>query len=168
MEFSGEQVGVLGLGYVGIPLAMRMAEVGLQVIGFDVLPEREDPGNANFNTRTIPKVVDGHTPSCLEAGIALYSRFIDKVVPVSSTWAAEMVKLPDQERKTRLTQLFIFLGPPLRSQQIEGCHDRLGLVNQMHRVPLQKLRRYRRQELLRDHHAALALLGEYRIQLPSE
>ena len=56
-------------------------------------PEREDPGNPKFNTRTIPKVVGGHTPSCLEAGLALYGTFIDKVVPVSSTDAAEMVKL---------------------------------------------------------------------------
>lgn len=56
-------------------------------------PEREDPGNPNFHTRTIPKVVGGMTPACLEAGVSLYGAFIDKVVPVSSTRAAEMVKL---------------------------------------------------------------------------
>lgn len=56
-------------------------------------PEREDPGNLNFQTRTIPKVVGGMTPACLEAGVSLYGAFIDKVVPVSSTRAAEMVKL---------------------------------------------------------------------------
>jgi UDP-N-acetyl-D-glucosamine dehydrogenase len=56
-------------------------------------PEREDPGNTSFSTRTIPKVVGGSTPACLEAGIALYSGVIDKVVPVSSTRAAEMTKL---------------------------------------------------------------------------
>ena len=56
-------------------------------------PEREDPGNPNFTTRTIPKVVGGHTANCLEAGQALYSAFIDRAVPVSSTKAAEMVKL---------------------------------------------------------------------------
>ncbi|MEM6407991.1 MAG: nucleotide sugar dehydrogenase [Pseudomonadota bacterium] len=56
-------------------------------------PEREDPGNANFPTRTIPKIVGGHTEACLEKGKQLYGRFIDKVVPVSSTRAAEMVKL---------------------------------------------------------------------------
>lgn len=56
-------------------------------------PEREDPGNPNFTTRTIPKVVGGHTPVCRDAGVALYSTFIDHVVPVSSTEAAEMVKL---------------------------------------------------------------------------
>ncbi|WP_417449446.1 nucleotide sugar dehydrogenase [Kordiimonas sp.] len=56
-------------------------------------PEREDPGNPNFETSTIPKVVGGHTQACLEAGIALYSPAINKVVPVSSTKAAEMTKL---------------------------------------------------------------------------
>jgi UDP-N-acetyl-D-glucosamine dehydrogenase len=56
-------------------------------------PEREDPGNENFDTRTIPKIVGGHTPACLAAGQALYGEFIDVVVPVSSTRAAEMVKL---------------------------------------------------------------------------
>lgn len=56
-------------------------------------PEREDPGNCEFNTQTIPKVVGGHTPECLIAGKALYGAFIDTVVPVSSTQAAEMVKL---------------------------------------------------------------------------
>lgn len=56
-------------------------------------PEREDPGNPSFSTRTIPKVVGGHTPACLDAGRALYASFIDRVVPVSSTKAAEMVKL---------------------------------------------------------------------------
>ena len=202
-------IGVLGLGYVGIPLALRISEVGLRVIGFDVVqarvdqlnsgespikhisgddvatmrragfeattdfaraaecdaliicvptpldktrepdlsfvtatmdsiapylrkgqllslesttwpgttkevllpyveeaglevgkdfylvysPEREDPGNANFNTQTIPKIVGGHTKACLDAGVALYGAFIDHVVPVSSTEAAEMVKL---------------------------------------------------------------------------
>jgi len=56
-------------------------------------PEREDPGNAHYSTRTIPKIVGGHTPACLEAGEALYGAFVDRVVPVSSTEAAEMVKL---------------------------------------------------------------------------
>lgn len=56
-------------------------------------PEREDPGNLNFTTRTIPKVVGGITPRCLDAGRAFYERFIDCVVPVSSTDASEMVKL---------------------------------------------------------------------------
>ena len=209
MVHDGKTIGIIGLGYVGIPLAIRICETGLQVIGFDVdaarvdglnagaspirhlpdahiaamraagfeatgdyaraaecdaliicvptpldtfrdpdlsfvtatmdslaphlragqllalesttwpgtteevlkpyvdaagltvgedfflvySPEREDPGNESFTTRTIPKVVGGHTPACLDAGVALYERFIDRVVPVSSTQAAEMVKL---------------------------------------------------------------------------
>ena len=56
-------------------------------------PEREDPGNAKFSTRTIPKVVGGITPDCLEVGKTLYSQVIDRVVTVSSTRAAELVKL---------------------------------------------------------------------------
>ena len=56
-------------------------------------PEREDPGNPDFATRTIPKVCGGDTAACLQAGIALYSPAIDRVVPVSSTRAAELTKL---------------------------------------------------------------------------
>src|SRR5438132_1139321 len=56
-------------------------------------PEREDPGNAKFTTRTIPKVVGGLTPDCLEVGKTLYAQVIDRVVTVSSTRAAELVKL---------------------------------------------------------------------------
>lgn len=56
-------------------------------------PEREDPGNPDFTTRTIPKVCGGVTEACQEIGVALYSAVIDKVVPVSSTRAAEMTKL---------------------------------------------------------------------------
>jgi len=56
-------------------------------------PEREDPGNPDFTTDTIPKVVGGSTPACLEAGLALYGEIINTVVPVSSTQASEMVKL---------------------------------------------------------------------------
>jgi len=203
------KVGIVGLGYVGIPLAMRISEVGLPVLGFDILPERveqlhsgqspirhippeailamrargfeatcdysragecdallicvptpldkhrepdlqfvtstmdslaphlrpgqllalesttwpgttaevlapyldaaglvpgrdaflvysperEDPGNPDFDTSRIPKVVGGDDPASQAAGVALYSAFIDTVVPVSSTRAAEMVKL---------------------------------------------------------------------------
>jgi UDP-N-acetyl-D-glucosamine dehydrogenase len=56
-------------------------------------PEREDPGNAHFNTATIPKVMGGSTPACNAVGIALYEQAISQVVPVSSTRAAEMTKL---------------------------------------------------------------------------
>lgn len=77
-------------------LLPRMESTGLKV-GEDVFliysPEREDPGNPNFNTRTIPKVCGGHTKNCIQVGIALYEKAIDHVVPVSSTKAAEMTKL---------------------------------------------------------------------------
>ena len=77
-------------------LLPRVEESGLKV-GEDFFlvysPEREDPGNPNFETRTIPKVVGGHTDKCLQVGIALYGAAIDQVVPVSSTKAAEMTKL---------------------------------------------------------------------------
>ena len=56
-------------------------------------PEREDPGNNRFQVSTIPKVVGGITPACLEHGVALYSQVIERVIPVSSTQAAEMSKL---------------------------------------------------------------------------
>ena len=77
-------------------LLPRIEARGLKV-GKDVFlvfsPEREDPGNPDFTTRTIPKVCGGHTPACLEVGLSLYGQVIDKVVPVSSTRAAELTKL---------------------------------------------------------------------------
>lgn len=56
-------------------------------------PERVDPGNPNFQTKNIPKVVGGTTPVCSQLAVALYSQALDHVVPVSSTQVAEMVKL---------------------------------------------------------------------------
>lgn len=56
-------------------------------------PEREDPGNPNFTTSTIPKIVGGYTEECLDVGLALYGKVIDKLVPVSSPRAAELTKL---------------------------------------------------------------------------
>jgi UDP-N-acetyl-D-glucosamine dehydrogenase len=56
-------------------------------------PERVDPGNPKFNTRNVPKVVGGVTPTCTELAAALYSCAIDTVVPVSSPAVAETVKL---------------------------------------------------------------------------
>ena len=56
-------------------------------------PEREDPGNPNFSGTNIPKVVGGQTPACLDAGVACYGAIYNKVVPVTSTRVAEMVKL---------------------------------------------------------------------------
>src|SRR6266480_976991 len=77
-------------------LKPRIEQLGFKV-GEDIFlcfsPEREDPGNPHFTTRDIPKICGGTTAACLEAGVALYSQAVDKVVPVSSTRAAEMTKL---------------------------------------------------------------------------
>ena len=56
-------------------------------------PEREDPGNKKYSTSSIPKIIGGITPICREIGIELYSKIIEKLVPVSSTRAAEITKL---------------------------------------------------------------------------
>jgi UDP-N-acetyl-D-glucosamine dehydrogenase len=56
-------------------------------------PERVDPGNPKFNTRNTPKVVGGITPQCLRVALALYKPAIDRLVPVSSTETAELVKI---------------------------------------------------------------------------
>jgi UDP-N-acetyl-D-glucosamine dehydrogenase len=74
----------------------RLETTGLRV-GEDFFlafsPEREDPGNAQFDTATIPKVVGGITPACLELATTLYARAIKQVVPVSSTRVAEATKI---------------------------------------------------------------------------
>lgn len=56
-------------------------------------PERVDPANATWKTRNIPKVVGGITPECARAAEGFYSRFVDRMVPVSSVEAAEMAKI---------------------------------------------------------------------------
>jgi UDP-N-acetyl-D-glucosamine dehydrogenase len=77
-------------------LVPKLTEKGL-VLGKDIFvafsPERVDPGNEVYKTKNTPKVVGGSTPRCLEVVQALYSQIIDKLVPVSSPEAAEMVKL---------------------------------------------------------------------------
>lgn len=96
---AGQVVSLESTTYPGTTeeeLLPRVQEGGL-VVGEDIFlvysPEREDPGNPNFETRTIPKVIGGHTPACLEVGVALYEHAIDQVISVSSTKAAEMTKL---------------------------------------------------------------------------
>ena len=56
-------------------------------------PERVDPGRADWTTQNTPKVIGGVTPACLDMGLALYGQALATLVPVSSTEAAEMVKL---------------------------------------------------------------------------
>jgi UDP-N-acetyl-D-glucosamine dehydrogenase len=77
-------------------LLPRLESKGFSV-GDDIFlvysPEREDPGNQNFETKTIPKICGGHTGSCRDVGEALYAAAIDRVVMVSSTKVAELTKL---------------------------------------------------------------------------
>jgi UDP-N-acetyl-D-glucosamine dehydrogenase len=80
-------------------------------------PERVDPGNPVFQTRNTPKVVGGVTKDCTRNAVALYERFIDTVVPVSSTRAAEMTKL--------LENIF-------RSVNIALMNELLQLCERMH------------------------------------
>lgn len=62
-------------------------------IFFAYSPEREDPGNLNFSTSTIPKIVSGLTQNCNEIACALYSNIINKIIPVSTIEVAEFTKI---------------------------------------------------------------------------
>jgi UDP-N-acetyl-D-glucosamine dehydrogenase len=77
-------------------LLPALSKLGLTV-GDDVFlafsPERVDPGNPKYHTKNTPKVVGGITPACTELATALYAAVIDTVVPVTTTEAAELVKL---------------------------------------------------------------------------
>ncbi len=75
-----------------LPLKARGYHLGEDVfLAFS--PERIDPGNRTFTVRNTPKVVGGVTPACTEVATALYGLAVERVVPVSSPRAAEMVKL---------------------------------------------------------------------------
>ena len=78
-------------------LMLPMFEAGGLKVGEDFFmcfsPERVDPGNAKYQTKNIPKVVGGITPTCTEMGAMFYGQALDTVVPVGSTRVAEMVKL---------------------------------------------------------------------------
>ncbi len=81
-------------------------------------PERVDPGNLRHHTRNIPKVVGGITPACTRMGCLFYSQALDKVVPVSSTKVAEMVKL--------LENTFRMINIGLVNELAMMC-DRMGI-----------------------------------------
>lgn len=81
-------------------------------------PERVDPGRTDWTTRNTPKVIGGVTPACMDVARALYQRAIDRVVPVSSPEAAEMVKL--------LENTFRAVNIGLVNEVLLMC-DKLGL-----------------------------------------
>jgi UDP-N-acetyl-D-glucosamine dehydrogenase len=74
----------------------KLEAAGLTV-GEDVFlafsPERVDPGNPVWNTKNTPKVVGGITAACTEVATALYKSCLERIIPVSSTETAELVKL---------------------------------------------------------------------------
>jgi UDP-N-acetyl-D-glucosamine dehydrogenase len=81
-------------------------------------PERIDPGNRVYSIENTPKIVGGVTPLCTQLALLFYSRFIQHVVPVSSTGAAEMVKL--------LENTFRSVNIALANEMALLC-DRFGL-----------------------------------------
>jgi UDP-N-acetyl-D-glucosamine dehydrogenase len=81
-------------------------------------PERVDPGNHEYTTRNIPKVVGGMTPRCAEIAVLLYEQFVEKAFPVSSTDCAEMVKL--------LENTFRSVNIALANEMALTCHT-LGI-----------------------------------------
>ncbi len=101
---------MIGLGYVGLPLSLAACAAGFSVRGFDInqervnglndgrlaySPEREDPGNLDFETSRIPKIVAADGERALALAVALYNQFVVSTVPVSSPETAEAVKLTE-------------------------------------------------------------------------
>ncbi|PIE81625.1 MAG: UDP-N-acetyl-D-glucosamine dehydrogenase [Chloroflexi bacterium] len=81
-------------------------------------PERIDPGRTDYTFNTTPKVIGGTTPACVEVAVAMYGTVVERPVPVSSTAAAEMVKL--------LENTFRAVNIGLVNEVAIMC-DRLGL-----------------------------------------
>src|SRR5580765_5930697 len=103
-------------------VVLPMLEQGGLKVGKDFFlcfsPERVDPGNAKYNTSNIPKVVGGTTPACSEMGRLFYSQALQRVVAVSSTQVAEMVKL--------LENTFRMINIGLANEIALMC-DRMGI-----------------------------------------
>jgi len=123
-DFRGKLVVLESTTYPGTTeevIRPRLEHDG-HVIGKDVFlafsPERTDPGRTDFTVRTTPKIVGGTTSDCLEVAMALYGTIVDQPVPVSSTAAAEMVKL--------LENTFRAVNIGLVNEVAMMC-DRLGL-----------------------------------------
>jgi UDP-N-acetyl-D-glucosamine dehydrogenase len=103
-------------------LVLPMLEASGGKVGEDFFlcfsPERVDPGNAQYQTANIPKVVGGITPECTKLGALFYTQALEKVVPVSSTRVAEMVKL--------LENTFRMINIGLVNEMALMC-DRMGI-----------------------------------------
>jgi len=103
-------------------VVLPMLEQGGLKVGKDFFlcfsPERVDPGNPKYNTSNIPKVVGGTTSACSEMGRVFYSQALQKVVAVSSTQVAEMVKL--------LENTFRMINIGLANEIALMC-DRMGI-----------------------------------------
>ncbi|HTS87543.1 MAG TPA: nucleotide sugar dehydrogenase [Gemmatimonadales bacterium] len=81
-------------------------------------PERVDPGNPTWHTRNTPKVIGGMTPRCTELALALYGKVFDRMVPVESPEAAELVKVYENT--------FRLINIALVNELAQVC-DKLGL-----------------------------------------
>jgi len=101
-----------------IPLLQaRGLEVGADIF-LCFSPERVDPGNEKWHTKNTPKVIGGVTPQCVDLGAAIYGKFIERMVPVSSPEAAELTKL--------LENTFRMINIGLANEMAQVC-DRLGV-----------------------------------------
>src|SRR5207248_1101466 len=105
------KIGIVGLGYVGLPLGVAFAEAGHEVVGLDtdarriaavqqreryiedISSERVDPGRIDFTLRNTPKVIAGLTPACAERAVERYRPVCDNIVEISTLEAAELTKL---------------------------------------------------------------------------
>ena len=103
-------------------LFVEMLESSGLRVGHDLAvafaPERIDPGNKRYKVRDVPKVVGGETALCTELASAVFAAIFDRIVPVSSTQSAEMVKL--------LENTFRAINIGLVNEIALMC-DRLGL-----------------------------------------
>ena len=101
---------------------LPLLEKSGQKVGVDFFlcfsPERVDPGNPKYQTKNIPKVVGGITPTCTEMGALFYSQALDTVIPVASSQVAEMVKL--------LENTFRMINIGLVNELAVMC-DRMGI-----------------------------------------
>src|SRR5439155_1742278 len=84
-------------------------------------PERVDPGNPKWNTHNTPKVVGGITAACRRVAMAIYEPAIERLVAVSSTEAAELVKI--------LENTFRSVNIGLVNEMAIVC-DKLGVVGE--------------------------------------